>query len=270
MFHQNSNNSIKSKVRPPRLGGKKVGVFASRSPHRPSPIGLTLAHLDGIEGNKLLLSGIDILDGSPILDIKPYIPDYDFVSVHNTHDQDDRKTFGKGTGMPGHHKEHIMSPTTPKVTKDKVSTLPEDKLEPRTQSLDKLIMNKLQSTDKQHFQGEINNDLSNVVISNWIRHPVVAPLSVSYSDKAEEKLGRFYSKDNMTGSEKYDDSYQLELLASTKDVQKAIKDILCEDPRSIYRRNHCPDKPYHFTIDKVNVSCIFKGEHVQVIDINPV
>ena len=77
LFHKNTNKAIKAKVKPPRLDGAKVGVFASRSPHRPNPIGLTLAKLDGIIGNTLLLSGIDLLDGTPVLDVKPYIPDYD-------------------------------------------------------------------------------------------------------------------------------------------------------------------------------------------------
>ena len=66
-------------VRPPRLGGnKRVGVFATRSPFRPNPIGLSSVKLDGIEHTKdegyvLIVSGADLLDGTPIYDIKPYI-----------------------------------------------------------------------------------------------------------------------------------------------------------------------------------------------------
>ncbi len=67
-------------VRPPRLGGnKRVGVFATRSPFRPNRLGLTCVKLEGIEstrdrGDILLVSGADILNGTPIYDIKPYIP----------------------------------------------------------------------------------------------------------------------------------------------------------------------------------------------------
>ena len=65
-------------VRPPRLGGnKKVGVFASRSPFRPNGLGLSIVKLikvDTQNGVKLIVSGADILEGSPIYDIKPYIP----------------------------------------------------------------------------------------------------------------------------------------------------------------------------------------------------
>ena len=68
-------------VAPPRLKGKRVGLFSTRSPHRPNPIGLTLAKLDRIEGRKIFLQGLDLLDGTPILDIKPYIPEYDLPST---------------------------------------------------------------------------------------------------------------------------------------------------------------------------------------------
>ena len=66
-------------VRPPRLGGnKRMGVFATRSPYRPNPIGLSSVKLVGIEhtsecGNVLLVAGADLLDGTPIYDIKPYL-----------------------------------------------------------------------------------------------------------------------------------------------------------------------------------------------------
>ena len=49
------------------------GVFASRSPRRPNPIGLTVVRLLGREGNRLRVRGVDMLDGTPILDIKPYL-----------------------------------------------------------------------------------------------------------------------------------------------------------------------------------------------------
>jgi len=65
----------KPKVRPPVDGdGKKRGVFSTRSPHRPNPVGITAARLDGIDKLTLRVSQIDLLDGTPVLDIKPYIP----------------------------------------------------------------------------------------------------------------------------------------------------------------------------------------------------
>jgi len=78
IFHQNLAKGWKPKVRPPRLGGnKKIGVFASRSTFRPNGLGLSVVKLERIDftsGVKLHLSGTDLIDGTPVVDIKPYIP----------------------------------------------------------------------------------------------------------------------------------------------------------------------------------------------------
>lgn len=73
-FHQNTNHRFHAKVHPPRLLGETKGVFATRSPHRPNPIGLSLVKLEKIENGVLFISGIDLVDGTPVLDIKPYLP----------------------------------------------------------------------------------------------------------------------------------------------------------------------------------------------------
>lgn len=64
-------------VSPPWAGGVKVGVFASRSPVRPNHIGLSIVRIKGIINNEILTSGLDVFDGTPVLDIKPYIKDLD-------------------------------------------------------------------------------------------------------------------------------------------------------------------------------------------------
>lgn len=69
-FHR--NETWKPKVLPPR-GGVKRGVFATRSPHRPNPIGLSCLRLQRVEKRKIWVEDPDLLDGTPILDIKPYI-----------------------------------------------------------------------------------------------------------------------------------------------------------------------------------------------------
>lgn len=79
-FSENVGKAWSPTVRPPRLGGnKRMGIFATRSPFRPNPIGLSCVKLDGIrsngkEGTVIDVSGADMLDGTPIYDIKPYIP----------------------------------------------------------------------------------------------------------------------------------------------------------------------------------------------------
>lgn len=78
--NQNSADGWSPYVYPPRLGGQeKRGVFATRSPFRPNPIGLSCVRLievvrDGCAAPRLIVAGADLLDGTPILDIKPYLP----------------------------------------------------------------------------------------------------------------------------------------------------------------------------------------------------
>lgn len=74
-FHQ--SQGWRPKVLPPRGHSGRKGLFATRSPHRPNPLGLTSVKLLAIEGHRLFIAENDLLDGTPILDIKPYIPEVD-------------------------------------------------------------------------------------------------------------------------------------------------------------------------------------------------
>lgn len=75
-FHANTdtNQSQKTKIRPPRGNGIKVGQLATRSPHRPNPIGLSMVRLDKREPRRLLISGLDLVHSTPVYDIKPVVP----------------------------------------------------------------------------------------------------------------------------------------------------------------------------------------------------
>ena len=85
-FSEVEQENWRPMVRPPRLGGnKRVGVFATRSPFRPNPIGLSSVGLEKVEriegkGTVLHVKGADLLDGTPIYDIKPYLP---YVDCHS-------------------------------------------------------------------------------------------------------------------------------------------------------------------------------------------
>jgi len=89
LFHMNNNKksnnaaqqgrgyNFKTKVKPPKLKGKSVGIFCTRTPHRPNAVGLTLAKLERVDGRTLHISALDLTDGTPVLDVKPYVPVYD-------------------------------------------------------------------------------------------------------------------------------------------------------------------------------------------------
>jgi tRNA-Thr(GGU) m(6)t(6)A37 methyltransferase TsaA len=81
-FHLNKN--WKPLVSPPRHTRSKVGVFATRAPYRPNQIGLSCVKLEKVEGLKITISESDILDGSPVLDIKPYLPYSDSFNESKT------------------------------------------------------------------------------------------------------------------------------------------------------------------------------------------
>ncbi len=83
-FHLNDQENSKALIRPPRLGGKeKMGVFATRSPHRPNHLGLSVVKIYSLDMSgekiKLIVEGVDLVDGTPIFDIKPYLPYVDSI-----------------------------------------------------------------------------------------------------------------------------------------------------------------------------------------------
>lgn len=175
-FHKNTNKSIKAKVKPPRLDGAKVGVFASRSPHRPNPIGLTLAKLNGIVGNTLLLSGIDLLDGTPVLDIKPYVPDYDEapeIGCKDNLDHDIRKEqcedrVFSSLMFHGNGDDHCLANSVDAKPINRTNDSRNlSKLEPKTQT-------------------------SYTSIAEWIQKPPIRELNVKFSTKALEQIDLFH------------------------------------------------------------------------------
>lgn len=93
-FHKISDESFNGLVRPPRFEGKKkLGVYATRSPHRPNRIGLSVVEFDRLEirDNEIVLwvRGVDLVSGTPILDIKPYVPYSDRINAAVSADFDE-------------------------------------------------------------------------------------------------------------------------------------------------------------------------------------
>lgn len=77
-FHQSKGYNLMVK---PFLDNQKRGLFSTRAPRRPNPIGLSIVRLIKREGNRLTIKGIDVLNGTPLIDIKPYVPGFDTKEV---------------------------------------------------------------------------------------------------------------------------------------------------------------------------------------------
>ena len=104
-FSENEGHPWSPTVRPPRLGGnKRVGVFATRSPFRPNPLGLTIVELKGMrnESGRIVLevAGSDLMDGTPIYDIKPYLPYVDSHPEANGGFAEDKKEYSLKVDIP--------------------------------------------------------------------------------------------------------------------------------------------------------------------------
>lgn len=88
VYHLHRVNEVRLLTKP-FLQDVEHGIFATRAPWRPNPIGLSIVKLVGREGDTLLIEGADILDGTPLLDIKPYSRRFDHVETQRNGWQDD-------------------------------------------------------------------------------------------------------------------------------------------------------------------------------------
>ncbi|XP_016990520.1 tRNA (adenine(37)-N6)-methyltransferase isoform X1 [Drosophila rhopaloa] len=236
-FHRN-NAHPKAKVAPPRLGGERVGVFSTRSPHRPCPIGLSLVEIEKIENATISFFGTDMVDGTPVLDIKPYIPHYDAPSLSV-----DSGTLGDG--KPGSQLKFL-----PRTGRSSVG--------PHENSLD--FYDSRQEPDGEEsdlelygaagFTGNAGIGANAILpppcavrVPNW----VVASnrLNVNFNEHAEAQLKEL----------------QVE--------KQCIVNILEADPRSVYLRTKYGSQIFTFQLREVTVTCKFddKAATVTVVQV---
>jgi len=186
-------------------------------------------------------SGVDIVDGTPVLDIKPYIPEYDcpVELVHNS---------TEGISMC----ETIDVANEKELTEKTFS----EQLRDRTNN----------SSSQLSPVKEQCVDLSNncVQSADWIDECRVnkSVLSVEFTPRALRELDKF--------SPDITSEYGLKLFQSNREARQAIVDVLLADPRSAYRRQSCVDRLYYFTIDSIHVTCWFDGTLAEVLKVQPV
>ena len=221
-------------------------MFACRTPHRPNPIGLTLAQLTSISGNKLFVSGIDLIKGTPILDIKPYIPNYDNPIIYKA-----SLLTEEATGKPC------------KATTD------DNKMASNSLEDDASVnfISRAYKDSNEHFVPEWITPLDGIRTADWLNDPPANTLQVQFTEEAQQQLSTLKYAGDVTNDNGA--NWQEDTTSSAGNIQQAIIHILQEDPRSVYRRNKCSSDPYKMTIDRVNVTCIFKEQTVKIVSIEP-
>ncbi|XP_072452813.1 tRNA (adenine(37)-N6)-methyltransferase isoform X2 [Notamacropus eugenii] len=318
VFHKNGHLSCKAKVQPPRLNGTKTGIFSTRSPHRPNAIGLTLAKLDKVEGGAIYLSGIDMINGTPVLDIKPYIADYDSpqeliepLGELNFQEREQKKKDSLYSTAGNYEQEQRTEDFSPQChsaegkhpedqTAGKKYSKAEDSTEVkcafrkgRSTTADCVLETSTkQTSSRDGGQSDLhqpNEDidsrlsvmeggaatqentlgtrhLSNVAVSapascvpSWVKDSPVATLEVRFTPHAEMDLEHFSSEDVNIISFKY--------FRSIKEAKYAITAVLAADPRSVYRRKHCQDRLFYFSMDTAHITCWFGEGFAEVLRI---
>ncbi|XP_052797079.1 tRNA (adenine(37)-N6)-methyltransferase-like [Mya arenaria] len=319
IFHKNNNAHYKAKVAPPRLNGRRVGVFSTRSPYRPNNVGLTLAKIEQVKGSSVVVSGVDILDGTPVVDLKPYIPQYDCPdfrsqgadpqaglvgtevggSACNVAGEDDISHVNNSDELLGNvprknasekksecsneldtstqcensaieNSVHVVSPTDmadralgeseqPTPTKDVKGN---KRVE--TVDIDSEILKKRPHKNVVSKPGTVS--ANSVSSASWVTEAPVSKLTVWFIERAERQLQQFARTPRADSP----DPFTLQHLGSPEEARTAIVNILQEDPRSTYRRKHCADSLYYFTVDALHLTCWFFDDCVEVLRVQPV
>ncbi|XP_067928710.1 tRNA (adenine(37)-N6)-methyltransferase-like [Watersipora subatra] len=231
VFHLNNNTCSKAKVKPPRLNGKKLGLYATRSPYRPVPVGLTLAKVESIEDATLHLSGVDIVDGTPVLDIKPYIPEYD-------------APIGLRTGITD----------SPLGDESSDHALVSAELDSRDQFTS--------SSAEEPAVASIIKTTDEIQTASWLNETDSGITEVVFGSRATEQLNEFRPRDSSI--------YGWSFFHTVEEAKNAIRDVLLADPRSAYRRKSCSDRLYYFTIDTMHITCWFDGPIAEILKVQPV
>ncbi|XP_054277835.1 tRNA (adenine(37)-N6)-methyltransferase isoform X2 [Macrosteles quadrilineatus] len=227
-FHKNESNHIRAKVAPPRLNGARIGVFGTRSPHRPCPIGLSLVHIDKIDGSSIFFSGVDMVDGTPVLDLKPYIPHYDNPSdlTVDTEGMERLELDGQESEEEG------GSASAP---------LPIVGLRPPLPPSD-VIEREAPDGEEEQLQAAIRThsplpSSAHVRVPEWISQSPMSQLQVTFTPQVQGNLDSISEREG--------------------NISRIITDILREDPRSVYLRDRYANQFYTFLINGHHVSCKF-------------
>ncbi|XP_070836314.1 tRNA (adenine(37)-N6)-methyltransferase [Chaetodon trifascialis] len=307
LFHKNGHLSSKAKVKPPRLDGQRVGVYSTRSPHRPNALGLTLAKLDKVAGDTIHLSDIDMIDGTPVLDIKPYIPEYDSPHTRMCIDSEPNDSNSDQPQATTESPNETADSFNLHKDSDVIGERPNDDAPeadiPLTDScgvsaqlsVPKDLHNVLEDVKHYVTQGDLcqlscesKDQLSDSpkterpeaavdhprygeeacsTIAGWIREPPVGSLEVRFTPHAQRELAEFLPT-HLSGPPE-SDRPRFRFLRSPEEAAAAIRGVLSADPRSVYRRTRCRDRLFFFTLDTADITCWFGRGFAEVLQVRP-
>ncbi|XP_075067029.1 tRNA (adenine(37)-N6)-methyltransferase isoform X2 [Mixophyes fleayi] len=309
IFHKNGHLSCKAKVQPPRLNGAKTGVFSTRSPHRPNAIGLTLAKLERVEDGTLYLSGIDIIHGTPVIDIKPYIAEYDsplpplsfgeeLQERERQYQESEGAVFAtSATDMseqhqelfPQHHIKKLASTEDKSANKSEMSGIQREILGGKKQNVALKTADELSVLVKDLCSSRLaREDLNTLTQKSEFICQDVTSLNDNKDPLGPQSCVPSWVKDSPVPSLKvrFTPHSEMELrqfkspndsggpsfcyFQSFEEAKCAITNVLSADPRSVYRRNRCLDRLFYFSLDTIHITCWFGDGFAEVLRIQPV
>ncbi|KAK4883903.1 hypothetical protein RN001_000174 [Aquatica leii] len=262
-FHKNDSNHTRAKVSPPRLNGLRTGIFATRSPHRPCPIGLSLVKIDRIMENTIYFSGVDMIDQTPVLDIKPYIPRYDnpalttesvdslldvstvsSINISDAYLSDNVNTRVMDGEENGEREQAVIGASSSNFRNNTGTNLEETYHESR--SISRIGEREAPDGEEEESVAAGNLSQQQVRVPSWIDQPPISTLTVYFKQRA---------------------LLQLQQLGNEGEQKKnIIRNVLQEDPRSVYLRERVENTNYVFRIADLYVSCKFDdGSHIVTV-----
>ncbi|CAH2098278.1 unnamed protein product [Euphydryas editha] len=276
-FHITDGSSVQAKVSPPRLGGQRCGVFSTRSPHRPCPIGLSLVKLHSIEGNKIYFYGVDMVNGTPVLDIKPFIPQYDYPPANGDSPiltslvrpptegiSDATETMVKLQIDDDSNSVRSVSPrlvqtlgidTSSPISRSPLGDIPSPIHEPvhynspspESPSSEDILDGPIHRVDTERGSPDgqerftppqLNINQDGIRVASWVINPPSQRYHVVFTEDSLQRLN------DLIGDR-------------AQDFKSNIENLLSEDPRSVYVRNRYPDHEYSCVLEDLSVSCVF-------------
>jgi len=198
------------------------------------------------------LLGIDLISGTPVIDIKPYIPQYDVPWNLETSSSVKETVSVKQREQLQCHAEDLSATVAEALPSDEVT---------KCASFDENLS--LAVTSYQIPDTSEDSVKPEVSVAKWIRDSVQPSLSVLFTARAEQQLKQFDSLSS-------DHSFQLHHLGTASELKSALTAVLQADPRSVYRRKHCQDQLYYLTVDIAHVTCWFDADTVEVLKVQSV